>query len=1321
MGCGSSPFLFLCCDACSATMMSKMQATPAPLASCSGGTSFSCRVRRTHVVGLPVAADGVPKLVSSVGSRPSTSRAASSSLSTIASRGARPFSSLAGLVGPLAALGSAVTLRALSECRVGGSHKRKSRPRALHTQRRFFGNIEDLNPFKEKPDEKARKEFQPQVDAVNALEDTFKTKSDDDLREVTAELKEQVAAGASLDSLLPQAFALVREASYRVLGLRPFDVQLMGGIALHNGTIAEMGTGEGKTLVAILPAFLNALSGKGVHVVTVNDYLARRDAEWVGQPLRFLGLTVGVVQAGMVPEQRRRAYRCDVTYVTNSELGFDYLRDQMAPAPSDLGLREKDPFNFAIVDEVDSILIDEARTPLIISGIASNPSQKYTIAKEVAQTLRKEVHYTVDEKQRQCVLIEDGVDAAEKLLGKNDLFDPQDPWFPFLVNALNAKEVNIKDKQYIVKKGEVMIVDEFTGRVMEGRRWSNGLHQAVEAKEGCKIQPESVTLASISYQSLFRLFGKLGGMTGTAFTEAKEFEETYKLKTVVIPSNRNRIRADMDDQVFAEDIGKWKAVARDVENAHRIGRPVLIGTTNVENSEIVAELLDALGVPYQLLNAKPENVARETEIIASSGRKFAVTIATNMAGRGTDILLGGNSAMMGRLKLRELLYRELFPDRAKFWAMPEEFYPIDLSKNIQKQLDDAVRVAVQSWTSADEEAARPNTTAGAERLLAGELTLLEAEERLALACEKAPTEDTVLLNLREAYQRLCAEYKQVTDIEKQEAVSLGGLYVIGTERHESRRIDNQLRGRCARQGDPGATRFYLSLNDTIFRIFGGEQIKRMMSMMSFSQSDDVPLESGLLSNSLEEAQKKVENYYYSVRKNVFEYDDVMDTQRQIVYSLRRRALLDKDDNIVATLKEFSERNMEDFVKGHIDAGKPVSDWFLDKLAENVGIYADLLKETVTEERLSEAAKPGGVDGERAVTQLLIEEALGAFDRKNQQIEDTSKGLTGVISRQILLMQLDNFWQQHLKNMEFLKTAVTLRSYGQKQPLTEYKLEGYQVFLKMMSRIRRNAIYNIFLFTPRKLAPMQSERIQSLIPPRTVRRQQMKDAMNSEAWVNRQSSTVQDNVLMSGKTSTTINLARLALNVRALLDARGDLKELALASFGELKESFGRAGLLTVGDQLRWASACSEFELLEDDVAGEIYIGLKAGTAEFVAGADQRRDEDEKAREVFSSALQDPEFLQTIDKFADSPDQFLALMKQSVEDSGFDAEQAASMRKVYNAAGMDLDETLRQMEASLDELPPQQRAVVEYMSKLLKQPPSGDIVDADKQEASEVKV
>lgn len=1194
------------------------------------------------------------------------------------------------------------------------------RRRRARTQRQFFTTlVENMNPFAEKPEETTRKRYQAKVDAVAALEPSMKARSDDELREFTKDLRRRATSGTSLDDLLPEAFAVVREASSRVLGLRHFDVQLMGGMALHEGQIAEMGTGEGKTLVAILPCFLNALAGKGCHVVTVNDYLARRDAEWVGQPLRFLGVSVGIVQSGMMPEQKKKAYRCDVTYVTNSELGFDYLRDQMAPSPSDLCLREQSPFNFCVVDEVDSILIDEARTPLIISGTANNPSSKYEIAREVAKTLRKNVHYTVDEKQRNCILIEEGVDAAEKLLEKDDLFDPQDPWFPFLLNALNAKELYIRDKQYIVKKKEIFIVDEFTGRVMEGRRWSNGLHQAIEAKESVPIQAESVTLASISYQSLFRLFDKLSGMTGTAYTEAKEFGEIYKLKAVVIPPNRSRLREDKDDQVFIDEVGKWKAVARETERQHRIGRPVLIGTTNVENSEIIAELLDALGVTYQLLNAKPENVARETEIVAGSGRLYAVTIATNMAGRGTDILLGGNSSMMARLKLREELYSKLFPKKTSAWIMPEDFYPSTVSAEGQKLVTGAVQAAVKAWCPA-KSAEQPTSVEAAERILDAELTELEAEERLSLACEKAPTTDPVVLLLRKAFNFVAAEFKELTEAEKKQVVALGGLFVLGTERHESRRIDNQLRGRCARQGDPGTTRFFLSLNDAIFRIFGGDAIKKMMGTFRMANSDS-PLESPLLSNSLGEAQGKVENYYYSVRKNVFEYDDVMDTQRKIVYGLRRRALLDNDDSIKETMTEFAEKNMEDFVRGFLDPAKAPAEWPLELLAENVGTYCAQLQDKVTKESL-EALCPPGVEGPKALESMIsFCGAAGrqAFIDKCKEIDETGAGLTGVVNRRVMLMQLDTFWQQHLKNMDFMRTGVSLRSYGQKNPLTEYKLEGYQVFLKMMARIRRNAIYNIFLFMPRKLKPMTKERIQELVPNRTVRRAQLQEILQAESKATGRP--------VSELGPTMITLARLALNVRQLLTSRSSLQDLAVASFEELKDSFARAGLFTQGDQIRWAATCSDLELIEDTVYGEIFIGFKKDVANVVAtgkvGGEAQVDDKsfeesvselatvgaseeemgEKVRQALKKAAENEEFVSSAEFFAQKPAAFLSALQASAAEQQWTKDDIDRMRGMFKMAGMDIDAMMVDLEENADEMPEDQRQVVEYMRKMLKSP------------------
>ena len=638
--------------------------------------------------------------------------------------------------------------------------------------------------FSQDPGEKTRTKYQERVDAINSLEQSLSQLSDQELREKTVEFRNRIKNGESLDNLLNETFAVVREASKRVLGLRPFDVQLIGGMILHEGQIAEMRTGEGKTLVATLPSYLNALSGKGVHVVTVNDYLARRDSEWVGQVHRFLGLEVGLVQQGLSEKQRKAAYSADITYVTNSELGFDYLRDNLAQDPEELVLRSSG-FNFCVIDEVDSILIDEARTPLIISGSAEKPSEKYIKADKIASVLVKDVHYTVDEKQRNILLTEEGYEAAEDVLQVPDLYDPREQWASFLINAIKAKELFLKDVSYICKGGEVVIVDEFTGRTMPGRRWSDGLHQAIEAKEGLEIQNESVTLASISYQNLFRTYPKLGGMTGTAQTESAEFANIYNLPVTVVPTNRTVSRVDNPDVVFKTEGGKWNAVVLEITRMHKTGRPVLVGTTSVEKSEIVCSLLREAGIPFEVLNAKPENVERESEIVAQSGRKGAVTIATNMAGRGTDILLGGNPEFMARLKLREMLMpkvvnlvdqegtRRLKPLTVNSWNVNPKIFPCDISEEGVKLAQEAVDAAVQTWGS-------------------GQLDELDAEERLAFACEKAPTDDPVVQKIRAAFLKMESDFKKVTDEEKIEVQELGGLHVVGTERHESRRIDNQV-------------------------------------------------------------------------------------------------------------------------------------------------------------------------------------------------------------------------------------------------------------------------------------------------------------------------------------------------------------------------------------------------------------------------------------------------------------------------------------------------------------------------------------------------
>lgn len=925
-----------------------------------------------------------------------------------------------------------------------------SRRPVVHT-RAFFNNI-----FKQDPAEKTRKQYQDRVDAINALEPRMQALSDEQLRSKTREFQRRVQGGESLESVLPEAFAVVREASRRVLGLRPFDVQLIGGMILHEGQIAEMRTGEGKTLVAVLPSYLNALAGKGVHVVTVNDYLARRDSEWVGQVPRFLGMQVGLIQADMTPEARRAAYASDITYVTNSELGFDYLRDNLAGSPAELVLRAAQPFNYCVIDEVDSILIDEARTPLIISGTSDKPSDKYYKAAKIADALTKDLHYTVDEKQRNVLLTEDGYEAVEDVLQVSDLYDPRTQWASYIINAVKAKELFIKDVNYIVKKGEVIIVDEFTGRTMPGRRWSDGLHQAVEAKEGLEINAESITLASVSYQAFFRNFPKLAGMTGTAATEVSEFDGIYKLPVAVVPTNRTISRADNPDVVFRLEQYKWRAVVTEIKRIHREGRPVLVGTTSVEKSELLSEMLAQEGIKHQVLNAKPENVERESEIVAQSGRRGAVTISTNMAGRGTDILLGGNPDYMARLKLRELLMPEVVSQADKddayaktrtgranvmSFAADPAIFPCQLSEATMFAAKSAVKAAAAAW---------------GERSLA----LLDAEDRLSVACEKGATDDQVLLKLRAVYQAMLSEYRTVTEQEKADVVALGGLHVVGTERHESRRIDNQLRGRSGRQGDPGSTRFFLSLEDSLFRVFGGDRIKNLM--VAF-RVEDLPMESQMLTDALDTAQKRVESYFYDIRKNLFDYDQVVNTQRDRVYAERRRALLSSD--LSQQMIEYAEKTCDDILEANVDRTADPSEWRLDALAAKMVQYCPLLDGLTGKELATQSG--GAFEGLRAYLRQL---AVAAYQQKAAAVDDIEPGLMQEAQKFFVLTQTDSLWKEHLQAIKFLQQAVGLRGYASKDPLTEFKLEGYNLFLETMAQIRRNVIYNVYVFQPQRIRP-----------------------------------------------------------------------------------------------------------------------------------------------------------------------------------------------------------------------------------------------------------
>ena len=917
------------------------------------------------------------------------------------------------------------------------------------------------------PNARKLKKYQPTVVDINLLEEEIQALDDEQLTAKTAEFKEQLSKAKTiaqekeiLEDILPEAFAVVREAARRVLGMRHFDVQLLGGTILHEGQIAEMKTGEGKTLVSTLPAYLNALNGKGVHAVTVNDYLARRDAEWMGQVHRFLGLSVGLIQQGMSPTERKKNYACDITYCTNSELGFDYLRDNMATSMAEVVQR---PFNYCIIDEVDSVLVDEARTPLIISGQIERPTEKYTRATEIAMALNAEEHYEVDEKARNILLTDEGFAQAEELLGVTDLYDPADPWAHYIFNAIKAKELFIKDVNYIVRQDEVVIVDEFTGRVMPGRRWSDGLHQAIEAKERVEIQPETQTLATITYQNFFLLYPKLAGMTGTAKTEEAEFERIYNLQVTVIPTNRSLQRQDMSDVVYKSEEGKWKSIAQECAEMHQAGRPVLVGTTSVEKSEVLSRLLNQLEIPHNLLNAKPENVERESEIVAQAGRKGAVTIATNMAGRGTDIILGGNAEYMARLKVREyLLPRIVRPEeegdinapkvagldtrnkpegfaatsekKVKTWKVSPQIFPTQLSRETEQQLKEAVEFAVQQY---------------GERKLAE----LEAEDKVAVASEKAPTSDPAIQKLRDIYNRIREEYEAFTSSEHQEVIQLGGLHVIGTERHESRRIDNQLRGRAGRQGDPGSTKFFLSLQDNLLRIFGGQRVESMMNM--FRVEEDMPIESKMLTRSLEGAQKKVETYYYDIRKQVFEYDEVMNNQRRAIYAERRRVLegLDLKEQVI----KYAEQTMDDIVEAYVNPDLPSEEWQLDQMVDKVKEFVYLLAD-LEPSQLEDLS----ID---EIKTFLHEQIRIAYDLKEAQVDRIQPGLMRQAERFFILQQIDTLWREHLQQMDALRESVGLRSYGQKDPLLEYKSEGYELFLDMMTAIRRNVVYSLFQFQP----------------------------------------------------------------------------------------------------------------------------------------------------------------------------------------------------------------------------------------------------------------
>jgi preprotein translocase subunit SecA len=866
------------------------------------------------------------------------------------------------------------------------------------------------------PNDKRIQQYSQTINGINKLEEKVKHFTDSELQNQTNLFIQRLSQGETIETLLVESFAVVREASKRVLGLRHFDVQLIGGLILHEGKIAEMRTGEGKTLVAVLPAYANALTGKGVHVVTVNDYLASRDAEYVGQVHKFLGLSVGLIQQNMTQSERKLNYSKDITYTTNSELGFDYLRDNMAVQLQDIVQR---PFYFSILDEVDSILIDEARTPLIISGAGETPNIKYTKANLVAQSLVRDIHYEVDEKAKNILLTEEGVIQSEFQLNVSDLYNVENPWAPYIFNAIKAKELFIKNVHYIVKDEEVLIVDEFTGRIMVGRRWSDGLHQAIEAKEDTTIQNETQTLASITYQNFFLLYPKLSGMTGTAKTEEVELDRIYGLEVTCVPTHRKMIREDFSDLVYKNQYVKWKSIADECLDIYTLGRPILIGTTSVEKSELLASLLEEYGIPHNLLNAKPENLKREAEIIAQAGRKGAVTIATNMAGRGTDILLGGNVNYMARSTLK------LFLDAIFFNVAIEKSLDPDL-KNLYTFLSLKVK--------------NPHVSED------------ELSTYLSIACEKTFTNDSLIILFRATYKILLEKYSKDIIDEREEVIKLGGLHVIGTERHESRRIDNQLRGRSGRQGDPGSSRFFLSLEDNLLRIFGGDRIGKLMD--SLKVDDDIPIESLLLSKSLESAQKKVEAYYYDARKQLFEYDEVLNYQRQAIYSERRRIL--ESDSLRNWIIQYAETTVLDYFNAYLEKGNfslEEQDKLLIKIESLLGLPSGIDRVSFSQYSITE------------MQDVLIRYTRISYDLKESQIDLIENGLMRELERSFLLQKIDSAWKEHLQQINTLRENIGWRGYGQKDPLIEYKNEAYNVFLSMTTNIRHSVVYLIFKSQP----------------------------------------------------------------------------------------------------------------------------------------------------------------------------------------------------------------------------------------------------------------
>jgi len=874
------------------------------------------------------------------------------------------------------------------------------------------------NPFKKNS---IANEYQTLVTEINSLESKFQLLTDSEIRLKSSQLRKQYQATSNLTNITAEAFALTREASLRTLGLRHYDVQLLGGLVLNSGKIAEMRTGEGKTLVATLPAYLNAVTKKGVHIVTVNDYLASRDQLSMGQVYRFLGLNTGLIQEDMEVRERQKNYDADITYVTNSELGFDYLRDNMALNINEVVLR---PFNYCIVDEVDSVLIDEAQTPLIISNAVQTAIDKYIIAAEVIDYLEVNIHFKVDEKNKNVILTKEGAMQIEDILGISDLYNPNDPWIPYIINALKATTLFFRNVHYIVQNDQIIIVDEFTGRIMPDRRWSDGLHQAVEAKEGVTIRQNNETAASVTYQNFFLLYPKLSGMTGTAKTAEIEFEKIYNLSVVEIPTARPNLRNDLPDLIYKDELSKWTAIAKQCEEISTNSQPILIGTTSVEKSEMLGQLLNEYKLPYQLLNAKPENVRRESEIVAQAGNRNSITIATNMAGRGTDIILGGNIKFKVLKQLYTILVsykpqdkstkiNTIFPLTAQLKGISHKFVSVLISL-----LNDS---NFRSFSDTDI------------------LRILNETDQI-----RVPTN-----NYQQALKFLIKELvrfeKKNQQIDNTIVKNLGGLYIIGTERNDSRRIDNQLRGRCARQGDPGTSQFFLSLEDRLLRLFGGPKMQEFMKNQFL---DDTPIEAELLSKSLDSAQQRLEELTYDSRKNLFEYDEILNKQRKVIYFERRKILesasvqtklLADGEQIITEILTKLEKNQLTLpeVILRLENLFGTNFFLLDKFKQNLNNF-DILE----------------------LKTYLFQEFWLSYETKVLELEIRHLGIIRALERTLILIYIDTEWKEHLQKMSLLRDAVGWRSYGQRNPLFEYKDEAYEFFKRRAQITRHLVIYDL---------------------------------------------------------------------------------------------------------------------------------------------------------------------------------------------------------------------------------------------------------------------